>query len=143
MFTGSLNVSDNDYHQWPRNWNDSNTGHGESGPGDVKNNVESFLEDVYSREQYHDELGVPCRRVDPATQERLLPCQWVSTKAASSGNHGDNPNTEYIALSRTLSVEHPGDETVCKMVEKSRVGVQFKIVPKADVARLEKDGWEV
>ena len=88
---------------------------------------------------------MPCRRVisDPDETHKIQSRQWVSFYAADSKAHNDNLDTEYVALSRDVAPDQTGDTKVYRDIGKSVQGVDWVIVPMADVPRLQDEEWEL
>lgn len=118
--------------EWPEEWKDD--------PENPGANMAKMLADVERRSTYWESLGVPCARVS-ADKSTLVPIQCASPETAKSS--GNSPDTEYITLTRK---SRPGqhNESTCYVIEDGeRVGVDYVIVPKEEVAAREAQGWEV
>lgn len=55
----------------------------------------------------------------------------------------DDLNTDYMALCRETTDDNEGRTTVHRMLGNSKVGIEFIVVPRGEVAARVEQGWEV
>lgn len=128
-----MSHSESDDTDLPKEWRDFE-----------KDNLDNFLAEMHREEAGYDLLGIPCSRVVTTdTHTRLEPRSTVSLQVTECPQIGDNLNTEYVALSREAFPDLLDESTAYKMMGNEEIGVDFKIVPKEEVAALKAQGWEV
>lgn len=126
-------LSESDDTDLPKEWRDFE-----------EHNLDKFLAEVHKEEAGYDSLGIPCSRVVITdSHAKLQPRSKVSLQVTECPQIGDNLDTEYIALSREALPDQLEKSTTYKMVGNEQVGVEVRIVPKAEVTALEAQGWEV
>ncbi|KAK2023797.1 hypothetical protein LX32DRAFT_127681 [Colletotrichum zoysiae] len=129
----ALSVSDET--ALPKEWMD-----GEEG------NIDKFLAHRRKLKEFYDSIGVPSPihvTTDAHNRPRLQPRQQVSLQAADDPGMKDDLDTEYVALTREAPAGQLENAASYKMVGDSLQGVELKIVPEAEVAAFEAQGWEV
>lgn len=126
----------------PERWGDE--------PKNPGRGIENLLANMPKLQEKYDSQGVPCRRVttDGEGTVRVQPRRWVSLQYIDYETAKDVIENEFVTLCREVPedkrdkpVSHQG--VVFKHMGDTPVEKAYIIVPKAEVAALEAQGWEV